>query len=325
MGVIEISTLQNVFKLQPLIALKFYKKLARQLSCRLRDLSFSDDCSEEARRRRMYQMTRMISKKLKKINLDAPAEEKQEDSKQREMNKADLLFNKRFHLGGELLLQDWPVTMNKRKARVFVGQHHLCLYGRFFGSIIKKVHAYADIVGFTAEGLDFFMTVNKKSEKADESGLTQMSLTQMMLTFASQTDVSNFKTLLYQLCEKKNLSKDSIRDQASKRPEAPKNQTLPSITKRIAAGTKKSWRNDISFPSKEEWSLLFQGAEPVNLHRDDIVMQEGKSSRVWYQIVSGVLRIEKHVPSHTSGQRLKTTKLLLGYMESGETFGEITF
>ena len=98
--------------------------------------------------------------------------------------------------------------MNKRKARVFVGQHHLCLYGRFFGSIIKvlwsggrnsyrmqKVHAYADIAGFTAEGLDFFMTVNKKSEKADESGLTQMSLTQMMLTFASQTDVSNFKSI----------------------------------------------------------------------------------------------------------------------------------
>ncbi len=66
-----------------------------------------------------------------------------------------------------------------------------------------------------------------------------------------------------------------------------------------------------------DWEALTQGAKKVVYKRDEAVMREGESSQRMYQIVRGVIRVEKRLESDES--------MRLGELRASETFGELSF
>ncbi len=66
----------------------------------------------------------------------------------------------------------------------------------------------------------------------------------------------------------------------------------------------------------EDWAVLTQGAKKVVVKRDEAVMKEGESYQRMYQIVRGVIRVEKKINDETK---------MLGRLRASETFGELSF
>jgi hypothetical protein len=65
-----------------------------------------------------------------------------------------------------------------------------------------------------------------------------------------------------------------------------------------------------------DWEALTQGAKKVVFKRDEAVMREGESYQRMFQIVRGVIRVEK---------RSAEESLRLGELRASETFGELSF
>jgi CRP-like cAMP-binding protein len=66
----------------------------------------------------------------------------------------------------------------------------------------------------------------------------------------------------------------------------------------------------------QDWAALTQGAKRVVVKAGEAVMKEGESYQRMYQIVRGVIRVEKKI-----GEEVK----LLGTLRASETFGELSF
>lgn len=76
-------------------------------------------------------------------------------------------------------------------------------------------------------------------------------------------------------------------------------------------------------PEKRDWTFLMQTAKTVSLEKDEVVIREQHRVQKIFQLVSGKLRVEKQVPSNAPGEQYKD--LLLGTIEPGDSFGEISF
>ena len=68
--------------------------------------------------------------------------------------------------------------------------------------------------------------------------------------------------------------------------------------------------------TRQDWDALTQGAKKVVVKKDEVVMKEGESYQRMYQILRGVIRVEKKMGDESK---------VLGRLRASETFGEMSF
>jgi len=73
--------------------------------------------------------------------------------------------------------------------------------------------------------------------------------------------------------------------------------------------------NDPEMLSKEDWEFLLQGAKTEDFKMNEVIVSEGEDVQRIYQIIEGTCRIEKGTDQPK----------VLGKMDPGSTFGEISF
>jgi CRP-like cAMP-binding protein len=71
--------------------------------------------------------------------------------------------------------------------------------------------------------------------------------------------------------------------------------------------------------STEDWDILLKSANMVTYSKDKTIIQQGEVNKIMYKIKSGKVRVEKRVEVDN-----KTTAVVLGAMEAGRVFGEMS-
>lgn len=68
---------------------------------------------------------------------------------------------------------------------------------------------------------------------------------------------------------------------------------------------------------QSDWDMMLKGARTITIPTDEIIINQGEEYQRIFQIVRGECRIEVE---DTTGKRT-----IVGYLKTGETFGEISF
>eukprot|EP01132_Coremiostelium_polycephalum_P002390 gene2390-2955_t len=221
------------------------------------------------------------------------------------MKKNDQEFCNRFSLVDEIVIKDYPCSLN-RSGRFYISQQHVCFYSKFFGYKTKKVIPFKSI------------------EKVLCVNVNQLEITRIKntipsnyrLTFQSGKDREDAYGIINSLWEssKQSTSSDDIKNKLAQERKKVNNLTLKT----------RNNKNRIDDLTKEDWELI--GREGSRCHyfkKDEPIIQEGDRMQRIFQIGKGICRIEKSVPIAPGSS--ETKKVVLGTMKQDETFGEITY
>ncbi|EGC32773.1 cGMP binding protein with small GTPase-serine/threonine kinase-dep-rasgef-gram-and two cGMP binding domains [Dictyostelium purpureum] len=222
------------------------------------------------------------------------------------MKKNDQEFCQRFSLEGEIVIKDYPCSLN-RSGRLYISQQHVCFYSKFFGYKTKKVIPFKNI--------DNLICVNVNQLELTRIKNTVPSI--YRLTFQNnrdREDAFSMIQILHQSSKQSNSTSDEIKNKLAQERKKVNNLTLKT----------RSNKNKGDELTKEDWELIgCEGSRSTNYKKDEVIIREGERMQKIFQIGKGVCRIEKSVPIAPGSSEMK--KVVLGTMKQDDTFGEITY
>ncbi|KAM9957201.1 hypothetical protein ACTFIW_008941 [Dictyostelium discoideum] len=222
------------------------------------------------------------------------------------MKKNDQEFCQRFALVDEIVIKDYPCSLN-RSGRLYISQQHVCFYSKFFGYKTKKVIPFKNI--------DKLICIN-----VNQIELTRLKNTvpsNYRLTFQTGKDREDAFSMIHILWDSSkvsNSSSDEIKNKLAAERKKVNNLTLKT----------RSNKNKGDELTKEDWELIgCEGSRSSTFKKDEVIIREGERMQKIFQIGKGVCRIEKSVPVAPGSSEMK--KVVLGTMKQDDTFGEITY
>lgn len=142
----------------------------------------------------------------------------------------------------------------------------------------------------------------------------------MQYTFIFNANLEEAYSLIFSLWEKakQETGEGGESPQTSGTPDSNHGRELKSRpSRRISLQNPASAKASLEPKATEEdWRLVLQGAKGLNFEKDAVILKEGTDIGAIYQIVQGNCRIEKETPEG---------KKVLGSMEQGQLFGEMSF
>mmetsp|Transcript_4454 Transcript_4454/g.6234 ORF Transcript_4454/g.6234 Transcript_4454/m.6234 type:complete len:1257 (-) Transcript_4454:61-3831(-) len=210
----------------------------------------------------------------------------------------DVKFRKKFGLQeNEIIIKEFTATLKKVTGKLYLSQQHICFYGTVFGMSKKKVISIQDMKDFSKGNKSSMVIVvdtnNTKflfSEDKERDAAFDM-LESLFKTLKSRPMRSNGQV---------SLGTEELRRQI-------KQQDSESSDDEQAQSNE-----DHEQLTPEDWDDLLEGAKLLVFKKGDVIITEGENFQRIYQLVEGECRIEK------GGK-------MLGKMEDGQFFGEISF
>jgi len=256
--------------------------------------------------RTFYQfLSTILATRLKNIGSSPPPQQTEKPSSPAPKTKfaeetpvvereEDLLFRKRFGLtmSTEIIIKEYASTHKHVTGKLYLAKIHLCFYGKVFGMKRKKVFALPNVKLGKGGKLDI--------------DVFKSDLSKQKFTFTSQSIRDEAFDMLESLWQSCNNNLRSFRKVASV--EAP---SVSTYERKISQDDIEDIQDPESL-TEDDWHILLQGSKRVTYNKDQAIITEGENFQRIYQIIEGGCRIEK------GGKRL-------GAMETGQTFGEISF
>ncbi|KAF2072479.1 hypothetical protein CYY_006211 [Polysphondylium violaceum] len=222
------------------------------------------------------------------------------------MKKNDQEFNSRFSLIDEIVIKDYPCSLN-RSGRLYISQQHVCFYSKFFGYKTKKVIPFKNIEKLLCVNINQIELVRLKNQMPSNYRLTFQS-------GKDREDAYGMINILWEASKQTNNTSDEIKNKLELERKKVNNLTLKT----------RNNKNRGDELSKEDWELIgCEGSRSTTYKKDEVIVSEGERMQKIFQIGKGVCRIEKSVPLAPGSNEYK--KVILGTMKQDDTFGEITY
>jgi len=286
--VLEIKLVKKLFSNDPDLFRTFYQYLATILAKRLKNVGNAPNPNGES-------VTMEKSESSPKLPM-AHSNPRREQEDSNPIRKEDVKFRKRFGLSdSEIIIKEYPCSQMHFHGRMYLSKQYVCFFSNVFGMKRKRVFSYSSLKAIWRN-------------KSNSIELSTLLGSKVKFVFASDRE----RDLAFDMLESLWLSSSNISGSGN----AP--IRVPSTSSWARSSTiENSSRLEETDPeslTQENWDFLLRGSKLQTFHKDQKIVIEGQIFQRIYQIVSGVCRIEK-----TGVNRV------LGTMEDGQMFGEISF
>jgi CRP-like cAMP-binding protein len=352
--VIQIDLVFEIFKNNPGLCMRFYRQMATKLAERLRNLhnkaplpkkedlkaessdgpGSSGPASTASSGEHTPTLTeRLSTRNLKRVSMhsadldsnsgtstpreNTPATErknKDKDKKEKEKEKdkkkqvAEVSFHEKFDLPlTEVVIKEVrceiKMSTSKKPGQMYISQRYVCFDSSLFGSHTKEVVQLSKVTDITMKKKDLKLKMKKNQ-----------------YTFIFNASLEEVHSLIVSLWEKAKQEAGESGDgqgsgPASAEVSSRKLESKPS--RRISLNPQTAKASLEPKATEEDWRLVLQGAKDLHFQKDQVILKEGLEHQCVYQIVHGNCRIEKETP--------EGVKKVLGSMEQGQLFGEMSF
>eukprot|EP01097_Dermamoeba_algensis_P009489 TRINITY_DN667_c0_g1_i4.p1 TRINITY_DN667_c0_g1~~TRINITY_DN667_c0_g1_i4.p1 ORF type:complete len:916 (-),score=254.98 TRINITY_DN667_c0_g1_i4:345-3092(-) len=302
---IELDFVFKIFSSEPNLSKRFFKNLAVTLAKRLREQSAAKVGSPSAQAPSATPAPITSSSSSTTVSSSSVTDKSRAKASDTpivtslsasNVSERESKLLKKFGGENEIIIKEYQCNFKikvNHSGSLFVLQKSMCFFAKVFGKEIK-------------ERIDFSSVKNVEKKSSNElTILTSDSKKSATVKFKTEKERDDALTIVSSLWKKVSVSDESSRSSSKLRSASLVNEL------------RDSQEDDKPFEdqeplTKEDLELLLKGAKLVSYPKEAIVVQEGQLYQRLFQINKGTCRITK------MGKPL-------GYMSSGEMFGEISF
>jgi CRP-like cAMP-binding protein len=291
----EMSFIEGLFATEPGLSMRFFNYAAHKLADMLVNMGGG---KKKASKR---------DHKERRPRQEHSADWSQSDSNDGEIS-VDTYVQHKFGVDNrDLVLKIYKCGLKKKllyNGSLYVTQRHICFGARAFGAKAKKKVPFKEIA---------------QIHNLDPSKMTIQRLNhgKLRFVFADESEAETAYRFIQRIWQRRNLRSSSM--------EAPQAGSTRVLSLQEAEEENKA-NDTFSVLPAADWELLLSGAKSVTVPRDEIIITQGQKYQRLYQISRGRCRIElDKAPPPDSPEGTPSEHLVLGTMEQGELFGEISF
>eukprot|EP01114_Cavostelium_apophysatum_P011920 TRINITY_DN2649_c0_g1_i2.p1 TRINITY_DN2649_c0_g1~~TRINITY_DN2649_c0_g1_i2.p1 ORF type:complete len:1487 (-),score=443.17 TRINITY_DN2649_c0_g1_i2:51-4511(-) len=248
----EMDFVQKVFESEPGMAMRFFFRIAQQLSQRLVSLAPPDRSKQQA-----------------------PAVSEAEKHEEKEENAADSILRTEFNLDrDQIVLKSFRADLKKKvllHGTLLVTAQYVCFFAKSFGLKTKQVLSVSEIAKLKA-----------KEEK--ELHIETSKSKHFKFGFKNKQDASDALEFIKQLSAKKPLPGTRLSRVFTTELATPRSRSSTLDTDEMGRVFK-------VLPA-EDWDLFLKGAKSLHVDKDGAVTTQGEVYQRIYQISRGHCRIE---------------------------------
>lgn len=285
--VIDVAFALKLFATEPGLKKRFYKYMAVKLAARLKSMNLNPDLLDLSLLSPRGQSTKHRTVFTRSLS-DAD----------REVFERDRRYRKTFGLTeSEIPIKVYScyrVGRIKYNGSLYISQRYICFISKIFGYTFKEhVHVHREVM--------------HSEQKENKVIVTTKTKKKVAYAFKSSNEAEEASSIIQSIHQAGAPDKE-LRRQFLRRDSQPISLHKPKEEEHIL--------------TKDDWTQLLAGAHFLTFKQNCVIIQEGSHQQQIFQLVRGHCRIEKAI--YSDGDSSPEMRVL-GTMNAGEIFGEISF